>query len=86
MKRIIAVLLSVVMMALLLAGCGRAGDDSFVTGRFRIVETHDNFSSQETIFVDTETGVVYIWFRSGYGGGVTPLLDSEGNVQFLDER
>ena len=32
------------------------------------------------ILVDTETGVNYLLWKSGYAGSVTPLLDSEGNV------
>lgn len=32
------------------------------------------------ILVDTETGVNYLVVSSGFGGGVTPLLDSSGNV------
>jgi hypothetical protein len=30
------------------------------------------------IVIDTETGVQYLWYNSGYAGGLTPLLDSEG--------
>ena len=30
------------------------------------------------ILVDKETGVNYPCWKSGYGAGVTPLLDSEG--------
>ena len=30
------------------------------------------------IWVDTETGVNYVWHASGYAGGLTPLLDKEG--------
>ena len=30
--------------------------------------------------VDTETGVHYLVWKSGYAGGITPLLDAEGNV------
>ena len=30
------------------------------------------------IAVDRETGVNYLIWTCGYGGGVTPLLDSEG--------
>lgn len=30
------------------------------------------------IWVDNETGVNYIYHSSGYGGGLTPLLDREG--------
>ena len=31
------------------------------------------------IWVDRETGVNYIFRQSGYAGGITPLLDREGN-------
>ena len=29
------------------------------------------------IWVDTETGVHYLYHRSGYSGGLTPLLDAD---------
>ena len=32
------------------------------------------------ILVDKETGVNYLIWKSGYAGGITPLLDSEGKV------
>ncbi len=32
------------------------------------------------ILVDTKTGVHYLTWKSGYAGGITPLLDAEGNV------
>ncbi len=32
------------------------------------------------IWVDTETGVNYLYHVSGYSGGLTPLLDREGKV------
>lgn len=30
------------------------------------------------IWVDTETGVNYVFRLSGYAGGLTPLLDKDG--------
>ena len=30
--------------------------------------------------MDKQTGVNYVYFQNGYGGGLTPLLDSEGKV------
>ncbi len=30
------------------------------------------------IIVDKVTGVCYLTWKSGYAGGITPLLDSEG--------
>ena len=32
------------------------------------------------IWVDKETGVNYLYHQSGYSGGLTPLLDKDGNV------
>ncbi len=31
------------------------------------------------ILVDKETGVNYLVWKSGYAGGITPLLDPQGN-------
>ncbi|GEM_PF-168409 len=32
------------------------------------------------ILLDKETGVQYLCWKCGYGGGITPLLDSEGKA------
>lgn len=32
----------------------------------------------KTVYVDTETGVNYLFVANGYAGGLTPLLDREG--------
>ena len=32
------------------------------------------------IWVDTVTGVNYVFHTSGYAGGMTPLLDKDGKV------
>lgn len=32
------------------------------------------------IWVDKLTGVNYVFHASGYAGGMTPLLDNDGNV------
>ena len=31
------------------------------------------------IWIDKQTGVNYLFVQSGYAGGLTPLLDREGN-------
>ncbi len=30
------------------------------------------------IWIDTETGVNYVFRKNGYAGGLTPLLDKDG--------
>lgn len=37
-------------------------------------------SGVRKILVDKETGVHYLAWKSGYAGGITPLLDENGNV------
>ncbi len=37
------------------------------------------------IWVDTQTGVNYLFHAAGYAGGLTPLLDQEGNVVVTPE-
>ncbi|SEK76692.1 DUF6440 family protein [Ruminococcus albus] len=32
------------------------------------------------VLVDKETGVNYVFAKEGYAGGLTPLLDENGNV------
>lgn len=45
--------------------------------RFEIVYTQGVANSIH-IIVDRETGVNYLYHGSGYGGGLTPLLDRDG--------
>lgn len=47
--------------------------------RFDITEREGlNILTDAVIIVDKETGVNYLYVCRGYGGGLTPLLDSEG--------
>ncbi len=47
--------------------------------RFDIVYKEDNIKGLKMVLVDKETGVNYLFVQSGYAGGLTPLLDAEGN-------
>ena len=38
----------------------------------------DGLMTDALIIVDTKTGVNYLMVRSGYGAGLTPLIDAEG--------
>lgn len=48
--------------------------------RFEVVYSQSGFVNGMEILVDNETGVNYLFYKSGYAGGMTPLLDSSGNV------
>lgn len=48
--------------------------------RFEIIYKEDNalIKGLKMILVDQETGVNYLFVQSGYAGGLTPLLDTDG--------
>ena len=47
--------------------------------RFKRIHS-EGFSPRIEILVDITTGVNYMFCQSGYSGGLTPLLDKNGNV------
>ena len=47
--------------------------------RFVKIYSQGGMSATE-IWVDKQTGVNYVFHQSGYAGGLTPLLDAQGNV------
>ena len=44
----------------------------------RVVKEGSSLGTKREVWVDTQTGVNYIWFSEGYAGGLTPLLDRDG--------
>ena len=55
--------------------------------RFKVIYKDGGQLSEDgvrQILVDTQTGVNYLAWKSGYAGGITPLLDSEGKVVVTD--
>ncbi|HQB31978.1 MAG TPA: DUF6440 family protein [Erysipelotrichaceae bacterium] len=47
------------------------------TKRFKKTYSQGGLKITE-IWLDTETGVNYLYHESGYSGGLTPLLDKNG--------
>ena len=47
--------------------------------RFIVTHTQGGFTLNATVLVDKETGVNYLYANSGYGGGLTVLVDAMGN-------
>ena len=45
--------------------------------RFVQIHTEGSLNGSE-IWVDTQTGVNYLFHYAGYAGGMTPLLDRDG--------
>lgn len=53
--------------------------------RFQVIEVQNNFQITGTIkiILDTETGVQYLYYQAGYGGGMCPLLNPDGTPQII---
>ena len=47
--------------------------------RFEVIYSQGTITATE-IWVDRETGVNYLYHAAGYSGGLTPLLNSNGNL------
>ena len=53
--------------------------------RFEIVmKQRLGFATLATILEDTQTGVRYLFYENGNSGGLTPLLNSNGELQMRD--
>ncbi|MBQ3547789.1 MAG: xylan 1,4-beta-xylosidase [Clostridia bacterium] len=44
----------------------------------RFIKIHSESMGENQIFVDSVTGVNYFYHNSGYGGGLTVLVDKDG--------
>lgn len=46
--------------------------------RFEIIDSEADLLKGITVLCDKETGVQYLFYKDGYAGGLTPLLDKDG--------
>ncbi|MDE6763786.1 MAG: xylan 1,4-beta-xylosidase [Oscillospiraceae bacterium] len=53
--------------------------------RFKRIYKQGAVSIME-VWVDTETGVNYLYREDGYSGGLTPLLDRDGKPVIADSQ
>ena len=86
-EKTISFIISAVVMAFVIALCVAlviqgSSKTPFSNDRFEIVQEQKNLYAASYIIADKETGVLYLWVQSGYAGGLTPLLDSNGEVVF----
>lgn len=74
----IKLLMLALLIVLVITGCAtesKAGEHNPFDGRFAIVGVGENTIR---VIIDRTTGVCYLWCKSGYGAGMTVLLDADG--------
>lgn len=82
MKKLIALFIALCLCLTLCLTLGACNNEN-VTGASTIGESKDRFKEIMydgcSVIVDTETGVMYLWHKDGYGGGLTVMVDADGN-------
>ena len=72
------ILVLMALILLCLSGCS-----STDTSTNNSKPVHD--MSYSTIFVDYETNVMYSWYKSGYGAGMSVMLNADGTPKLYDK-
>lgn len=82
-KRIICIVLCAVM-ALMLIGCGKqetqADTKLLKNDRFAVKYSFSDIGETTMILQDVDTGVYYLFFKYGYGGGLTVMYNADGTL------
>ena len=75
MKKLISLVLALVLI-FALAGCtGSSSENETTYDRF--IKVYSEYSN--CIYVDSETNVMYFWHSGGYSGGLSVMLDKNGD-------
>lgn len=80
LTRFLTICLAVLMLAFCLSACEVEAAEEHEDRFEKIVKTEKIAASvYGTIFVDKETGVMYLFVDTSYGSGVTVMVDENGN-------
>lgn len=75
MKKFISLVLALVLIFALVGCTGTSSDKETTSDRF--VRVYSEYSS--CIYVDSETNVMYFWHSGVYSGGLSVMLDENGD-------
>ena len=89
MKKKIALILVLYVMATILCGCSSSYEEAntnpnycFGKGYFTVIKEWDggiNFPLERIVYAN-DTGVMYYIFTDGYTSGITPLHNADGTL------
>lgn len=75
MKKLISLVLALVLI-FALAGCAGTSSENEATSD-RFIKVYSEYSN--CIYVDSETNVMYFWHSGVYSGGLSVMLDENGD-------
>lgn len=85
MRKLIFILVLILIAPFCLCGCAQKSKDykEQQQTRFIIIERYKDgvISDDYIIIVDKQTRIMYLKYVGAYRGGITPLLDENGNPQ-----
>ena len=75
MKKLISLVLALILIFALVGCTGTSSDNETTYDRF--IKVYSDYSN--CIYVDSETNVMYFWHSGGYSGGLSVMLDENGD-------
>ena len=86
MKKLLAIILTMAM-ALCAAGCSRTEGETCQADRKPFSRTTYNMQeTYVTVIVDNETGVNYVFYKSGYSGVLSPRYNADGTLYITEVK
>lgn len=79
MKRFILLFLTIILV-LCISGCNETIAEATQSSQPFPHTTYDTRIGFVSVIVDHETGVNYIFFKGGYGGGLSPRYNADGSL------
>lgn len=82
MKRVLSILLCILLVIMCFTGCKISNKyyDNEISAEYKLVYSGSN-NGQTVVgyLVDTRTDVMYMFIKSGYSGGLSVMLNSNGD-------
>ena len=87
MKKLLAIILTMAM-ALCAAGCSRTEGETCQAEKQPFSRTTYDMTGTAyvSVIVDHETGVNYVFYKSGYGGGLSPRYNADGTLYITETQ
>ena len=87
MKKLLAIILTMAM-ALCAAGCSGTEEETCKSEKQPFSRTTYDMqgTTYVSVIVDQETGVNYVFYKSGYGGGLSPRYNADGTLYITEAQ